>query len=635
MNQPTTPNSNSSQLQSIKDFLAQDEKKDLLRLLTAGSVDDGKSTLIGRLLHDSKRLYDDQLDALARDSKRVGNAGDEIDYALLLDGLKAEREQGITIDVAYRYFSTSKRKFIIADTPGHEQYTRNMVTGASTAHLAIVLIDARKGVITQTKRHSFLISLLGIKHVIVAINKMDLMDYSEQVFDEIRKNYLEFTTRLTIPDIQFVPLSALKGDNIVDRGTNMPWYSGPSIMNLLESIHIAADRNFIDLRFPVQYVSRPNLDFRGYAGRLASGIIRVGDEVTVLPSGKTSRVSMLETQGEQVDYAFPPQSIMVSLEDEIDISRGDMLVHQNNQPHVERHFEAMVTWMDEKSLNMSKSFIIKHTTQKLKARIDSVRYVIDVNTYHRTPAETLNLNQIGRLVITSSRPLYFDSYTKNRQTGSFILIDPMSHNTVAVGMIIDRVSQDQLPTNILSTDEKQTTRSLVTPEEREKRMGGPAKTYWITGLPASGKRDLAYRLEKVLFDQGQQVVVLDGSVLRSSLNRELGFVKADRDENLRRVAELAKMLNDQGLPVIAVFVSPDADTRSQVRDIIGKDHYREIFVDTPLAVCRERDNSGLYQKADEGLLKHVPGVHFEYQQGQPDLVLTDVAQAKLKQLLDL
>jgi bifunctional enzyme CysN/CysC len=631
----TTANTPNSQTQDIKEFLAQDEKKDLLRLLTAGSVDDGKSTLIGRLLHDSKRLYDDQLDALERDSKRVGNAGDEIDYALLLDGLKAEREQGITIDVAYRYFSTSKRKFIIADTPGHEQYTRNMVTGASTAHLAIVLIDARKGVITQTKRHSFLISLLGIKHVIVAINKMDLMDYSEQVFDEIRKNYLEFTTRLTIPDIQFVPLSALKGDNIVDRGTNMPWYSGPSIMNLLESIHIAADRNFIDLRFPVQYVSRPNLDFRGYAGRLASGIIRVGDEVTVLPSGKTSRVSMLETQGEQVDYAFPPQSIMVSLEDEIDISRGDMLVHQNNQPHVERHFEAMVTWMDEKSLNMSKSFIIKHTTQKLKARIDSVRYVIDVNTYHRTPAETLNLNQIGRLVITSSRPLYFDSYTKNRQTGSFILIDPMSHNTVAVGMIIDRVSQDQLPTNILSTDEKQTTRSLITPEEREKRLGGPAKTYWITGLPASGKRDLAYRLEKVLFDQGQQVVVLDGSVLRSSLNRELGFVKADRDENLRRVAELAKMLNDQGLPVIAVFVSPDADTRSQVRDIIGKDHYREIFVDTPLAVCRERDNSGLYQKADEGLLKHVPGVHFEYQQGQPDLVLTDGAQAELKQLLDL
>ena len=636
MNTLSTPTSqlSNTQTKGIDQFLKQDEGKDLLRLLTAGSVDDGKSTLIGRLLHDSKKIYDDQLEALERDSQRVGNAGEEIDYALLLDGLKAEREQGITIDVAYRYFSTSKRKFIIADTPGHEQYTRNMVTGASTAHLAIILIDARKGVITQTKRHSFLISLLGIKHVIVAVNKMDLVDYEESIYDTIRADYLAFTTRLEIPDIQFIPLSALKGDNIVDRGNNMPWYSGSSIMSLLENIPAPAERNFIDLRFPIQYVSRPNLDFRGYAGKLASGILRKGDQVTVLPSGKTSRVSMLETSGRAVDYAYPPQSVMVCLEDEIDISRGDMLVRKDNQPDVARHFEAMVVWMDEQALNPDQSFILKHTTQKVRARVDTIRYAIDVNTLHRSESAVLELNQIGRLVITTNRPLYFDSYRKNRQTGSFILIDPITHNTVAVGMIIDRVSQEKLPSNILPRGEQYVSRSLISTKERFDRLGGLAKTYWITGLPASGKKDLAYRLERHLFDSQRAVVMLDGSVIRSSLNRELGFNKTDRDENLRRIAELARLLNDQGQSVIAVFVSPDVDTRSQVREIIGAENYREIFVDTSVEVCRQRDDLGLYEKADQGLLKHVPGVHFEYQVGQPDLVLKDVANADLDLILN-
>jgi len=619
--------------QSIEEFLAQDEKKDLLRLLTAGSVDDGKSTLIGRLLHDSKRLYDDQLDALQRDSKRVGNAGEEIDYALLMDGLKAEREQGITIDVAYRYFSTSKRKFIIADTPGHEQYTRNMVTGASTAHLAIILIDARKGVITQTKRHSFLISLLGIKHVIVAVNKMDLMEYSESVFESIREDYLNFSTRLNIPDIQFIPLSALKGDNIVDRGSNMNWYTGPSIMTLLETIPITADRNFVDFRFPVQMVSRPNLNFRGYAGRLASGIIRVGEEVTVLPSGKTSRVSTLETQGNQVDYAFPPQSIMLTLEDEIDISRGDMLVRANNQPHVERHFEAMLVWMDETGLDKNKQYLLKHTTQKVKARIDTIRYEVDVNTLKRSESKGLKLNQIGRCVFTVSRPLYFDSYRKNRQTGSFILIDPFTHNTSAVGMIIDRMSPEKLPSNLISEAAAASKKSLITSEARQKAYGQEPRTYWLTGLHASGKHDLGYRLEKYLFDQGKKVVVLDSSTLRSGLNRELGHDKADRDENLRRVAEMARVLNDQGLIVIAIFISPDKNSRLQLREIIGSGRYTEILLDIPVEKCRENDKRGLYAKAEAGKLDHFPGIHFPYEPGTADKIITNPEDIDLSTLI--
>jgi len=619
--------------QSIEQFLAQDEKKDLLRLLTAGSVDDGKSTLIGRLLHDSKRLYDDQLDALQRDSKRVGNAGEEIDYALLMDGLKAEREQGITIDVAYRYFSTTKRKFIIADTPGHEQYTRNMVTGASTAHLAIILIDARKGVITQTKRHSFLISLLGIKHVIVAVNKMDLMEYSESVFESIREDYLNFSTRLNIPDIQFIPLSALKGDNIVDRGSNMDWYTGPSIMTLLETIPITADRNFVDFRFPVQMVSRPNLNFRGYAGRLASGIIRQGEEVTVLPSGKTSRVSTLETQGNQVEYAFPPQSIMLTLEDEIDISRGDMLARANNQPHVERHFEAMLVWMDENGLDKNKQYLLKHTTQKVKARIDTIRYEVDVNTLKRSESQGLKLNQIGRCVFTVSRPLYFDSYRKNRQTGSFILIDPLTHNTCAVGMIIDRMSTEKLPSNLISEAAAASKKSLISSEQRQHAYGQEPRTYWLTGLHASGKHDLGYRLEKYLFDQGKKVVVLDSSTLRSGLNRELGHDKADRDENLRRVAEMARVLNDQGLIVIAIFISPDRDTRLQLKEIIGAERYTEILLDIPVEKCRVNDKRGLYAKAEAGELDHFPGIHFPYEPGTADKIITNPEDIDLSTLI--
>ncbi len=429
---------------NIKEYLDRDEQKDLLRLLTAGSVDDGKSTLIGRLLFDSKKIYEDQLDALERDSKRIGNAGDHIDYALLLDGLKAEREQGITIDVAYRYFSTNNRKFIIADTPGHEQYTRNMITGGSTANLAVILVDARTGVITQTRRHSFLVSLLGIRHVALAVNKMDLVDFDQKRFDEIVADYMAFVAPLGIPDVTCIPLSALDGDNVVERSERTPWYIGPSLLEYLETVPIDQDRNFEDFRFPIQYVLRPNLDFRGFSGKVASGIVRKGDTLMALPSGKSSKVKSIVTYDGELDEAFPPQCVTITLEDEIDISRGEMLVHPGNLPTVGRNFEAMLVWMDEEPMDRSKQFFIKHTTDTTRARIDSVRWRVDVNTMERSDAETLSLNEIGRVIFTTGKELFFDPYTRNKQTGSFILIDPITNNTSAVGMIIGPVDAKEL-----------------------------------------------------------------------------------------------------------------------------------------------------------------------------------------------
>ena len=426
----------------INEFLNRDEQKDLLRLLTAGAVDDGKSTLIGRLLYDSKLLYEDQLAALERDSKRVGSVAGEIDYALLLDGLQAEREQGITIDVAYRYFATAKRKFIIADTPGHEQYTRNMVTGASTANLAIVLVDARTGVINQTRRHTFLISLLGIKHVILAVNKMDLVDYQESIFNDICQEYRDFVTRLKIPDLHFIPLSALKGDNVVEKSQNMKWYTGQPLLEILETVYVTSDRNFIDFRYPVQYVLRPDAEFRGFAGTVASGVVRPGDDILVLPSRKKSKVKTISTYDGNLKEAFPPQSVALTLEDEIDISRGDMLVHPNNLPRTARTFEAMLVWMDEKPMLKSTAFFLKHTTRTTRATIDRIRYRTDVNTLRKNEATSLALNEIGRVTITCGQPLFFDPYMKNHTTGSFIMIDPVTNFTAAVGMIIDRPSVD-------------------------------------------------------------------------------------------------------------------------------------------------------------------------------------------------
>ena len=438
---------------SIEEYLNRDEQKDLLRFLTAGSVDDGKSTLIGRLLFDSKKLYEDQLDALERDSKRMGNAGEHIDYALLLDGLKAEREQGITIDVAYRYFSTNNRKFIIADTPGHEQYTRNMITGGSTANLAIILVDARTGVITQTRRHTYLVSLLGIKHVILAVNKMDLVDFSKEVFDKIVADYRKFIEPLGIPDVQCIPLSALDGDNVVEKSDRTPWYDGVSLLEYLETVHIGNDHNLNDFRYPVQYVLRPNLDFRGFCGKVASGVVRKGDEVVALPSGKRSHVKSIVTYEGEIDYAFPPMSVTLTLEDEIDVSRGEMLVHPDNMPMIGRNFEAMLVWMDEEKMDLEKSFFLKQTTNTSRTRIDHIKYKVDINTMEHLSVENgrlkeeevpMQLNQIARVVLTSSKELFFDAYNRNKATGAFILIDPITNNTSAVGMIIDRVEDKDM-----------------------------------------------------------------------------------------------------------------------------------------------------------------------------------------------
>ncbi len=607
----------------IKEFLNQDQKKDLLRLLTAGSVDDGKSTLIGRLLFDSKKLYEDHLQALERDSKRVGHAGGEIDYALLLDGLKAEREQGITIDVAYRYFSTSKRKFIIADTPGHEQYTRNMVTGASTANLAIILIDARKGVITQTKRHTFIVSLLGIKHVVVAVNKMDLMDYSQEVFDNICNDYKTFFTGLDIPDLNFIPLSALKGDNVVKVSDRMPWYHGKSMLEFLESVHISSDRNFTDMRFPVQYVLRPTLDFRGFSARVASGVISKGDEVMVMPSGQTSKVTSIITYDDEPEKAFPPQSVTVTLEDEIDISRGDMLVHPDNLPMMERHFEAHLVWMDEKPMSMETQFYIKHTSNLTRARIDRISYKIDVNTLEKTEIDHFELNGIGRVVITTNKPLFFDPYKKNRATGAFILIDPVTNNTCAVGMIIDRLKDKDLPSRITDIDREKIEQGecLIKHGEREAFYNQKGETLWITGLHGSGKNHLAYTLEKRLFDEGATVVLLDGSTVRSGLSRELDHSPSDRAEHLRRVAHVARILNDQGIITICSFISPDEDMRQQVAEIIGEQRFHLVYMDADVEFSRD-NRPQLWQKADEGQIENMPGLDAKYDVPQnPSLLL--------------
>ena len=435
----------------IRAYLDADEQKDLLRLLTAGSVDDGKSTLIGRLLFDSKKLYDDQLAALERDSKRVGNAGDHIDYALLLDGLKAEREEGITIDVAYRYFSTNRRKFIIADTPGHEQYTRNMITGGSTANLAIILVDCRTGVITQTRRHTYLVSLLGIKHIVLAVNKMDLVNFDQKVFTDIVAEYKQLTDHLGIEDVTCFPLSALDGDNVVERSERTPWYTGPALLDFLETVPIHADRNYRDFRYPVQYVLRPNLDFRGFCGKVASGVVHIGDEVLALPSMKRSHVKSIVTYDGELQEAFPPQSVTITLEDEIDISRGEMIVHPDNIPFIGRHFTTMLVWMDEEPMDTGKQFFLKHNTNTTRATIVAIRNRVDVNTLEEKSGKPFQLNEIGQVDILTAKTLFFDAYAQNRQTGAFILIDPITNNTSAVGMILHPLDESALENDLVPT----------------------------------------------------------------------------------------------------------------------------------------------------------------------------------------
>lgn len=600
----------------IDAYLGQHERKELLRFLTCGSVDDGKSTLIGRLLYDSKMIYEDQLAAIRRDSVVHGTTGGDFDPALLTDGLKAEREQGITIDVAYRYFSTAKRKFIIADTPGHQQYTRNMATGASTCDLAIILIDARHGVVEQTKRHSFITSLLGIKHIIVAINKMDLMGFREEVFEKIKSDYSDFASRMVSDDVHFIPISALNGDNVVDPSVNMPWYGGSTLMHMLENVHIASDRNLIDFRLPVQIVLRPNLDFRGFAGTIASGIVRVGDELMVLPSRKTSRVKRIVTMDGDLKEAYAPMAITVTLEDEIDVSRGDMLVHPGNVPRVDEKFEAMIVWMAEEAMVPGKSYLIKHANKVVSGSIAQLRYRFDVNTLHRQEANSLQLNEIGRCTLAFNQPLVYDGYRQNRATGGFIIIDRLSNNTVGAGMILDRLGDqgkprawDDSPTSL----HLKPTSGQVTNDERAARFGQKPATVLLTGLTGSGKTTTSYALERRLFETGRVATVIDGQNLRLGLNRDLGFSEQDRSENLRRTIEVAKLFNEAGLICICAFVAPTEGLRQKARELVGNDRFLLVHLDAPLEVCRKRDTEGMYEKADAGEIQNFPGVSLAYE----------------------
>ena len=600
---------------SIEEFIQANETKEMLRFATAGSIDDGKSTLIGRLLHDSKNVYEDTLQSVKNASKEKTSA-EKIDFALLTDGLKAEREQGITIDVAYRYFSTPKRKFIIADTPGHEQYTRNMATGASTANLSIVLIDARHGVLKQTRRHAFITSLIGVPHLVVAVNKMDMVDYSEAVFNRIKQEFSAFTSKLQITDIRFIPISALAGDNVVERSANMPWYRGEPLLEILENVYIGSDHNLVDLRFPVQSVLRPDQSFRGYCGQVASGRLRKGDEIMVLPSRKVSRIKSIVTFDRELEWAAPPMSVTVTLEDEIDISRGDMLIHRHNIPAVERHFEAMVVWMSETPMDLNKSYLVKHTTRLTRLRVDEVRYKTDVETLNRTAAGPLGLNEIGRVVFTSTTPLFFDAYRKNRATGGFILIDPITNSTVAAGMIINRESADQLPSRIAGGEPAVHSlvphESRITGKERAARWSQRPVTVWITGLIRAGKTGMAFALEKRLFDLGAICLVLDGENLRLGINRELDFTSAGRAEHLRRVAEIARLANNAGLIVICASVSPDAAVRQQVAEIIGPERFLETYAEASVEWCEKRDTTGIYASARRGDVQSLPGLSAAY-----------------------
>ncbi len=620
----------SSELASFDVFFQDDQNKDLLRLLTCGSVDDGKSTLIGRLLFDANGIFDDQLAAAKRDSAKYGTTGEEIDFALLMDGLSAEREQGITIDVAYRYFATPKRKFIIADTPGHEQYTRNMATGASTADLAIILVDARKGVLDQTRRHAFIATLLGIKRLVIAVNKMDLVNYDAQVFDQICRDCRNFAARLPGADLHFIPLSALKGENVVEPSPNMPWFKGAPLLAHLETVHVDADRNLVDLRFPIQYVLRPNQDFRGYAGNIVSGRLRVDDVITVLPSGKQSRVKQLFVGEESREEVYAPLAITAVLADELDISRGDMIIHPNNSPSLINTFEAMLVWLNEKPAQLHSSYLIKHCTTQTTAQIQTLRYRVNVNDLHREAISELNLNDIARVRLEVARPLAVDPYTKNRSTGAFILIDRLTNATLAAGMVLDRQPADAaLSRRRDALDAGQHVhpqRSRVTAAQRAAQWQQQPFTIWFTGLPSAGKTTLAYGLEAALFARGHIACVLDGENIRLGVSRDLGFSPEDRFENQRRTAEMAKLLNEAGLiAIVAVLAPVDAD-REQVKRLIGQENFVQAYCNAPLEICEQRDATELYAKARRGELARVTGIDAPFEPPtQPDLVL-DTAQ---------
>ena len=615
--------------------MAVEAPMDLLRLSTAGSVDDGKSTLIGRLLFDTKSISEDQLEAVEDASRRRGEG--YVNLALLTDGLRAEREQNITIDVAYRYFATPKRKFIIADTPGHIQYTRNMVTGASTAELAIILIDARNGVLTQSKRHGFISSLLGIPHIVVAINKMDLVRWAEDVYERIAHEYSAFAEKLGVDDLTFIPISALQGDNVVDKSARMPWYGGTTLLHHLEHVNIGAHRNLVDFRFPVQYVIRPHQDNRGYAGRVASGGIRPGEEILVLPSGRRSRVASVYTADGPVVEATAGESVARSLEDELDISRGDMIVRPLNLPSVGQELDATICWTSEEPMRPGTQYWLRQTTREVKAFISRIVYRIDVDTLHRQQVEGFELNDIGRVQITTAKPVFFDRYELNRDTGSFVLIDPHSNNTVAVGMIRGAVRLELALPTAESPEERAERRVSpdvvwqewnIPPAEREARNRHRGAVIWFTGLPGSGKSTLARGVERRLFDLGCQTMLLDGDQVRHGLSGDLGFTPDDRRENIRRVGEVAALFMHQGCLTLCTFVSPFKEDRDRARTLAPQGRFIEVFVDTPMEECERRDPKGLYARGRSGKVSHMTGISSPYEAPEtPEIRVETVGRA--------
>jgi bifunctional enzyme CysN/CysC len=587
----------------INSYLLQHERKSLLRFITCGSVDDGKSTLIGRLLYDSKMIFEDQLAALEADSKKMGTQGQNIDFALLVDGLAAEREQGITIDVAYRFFSTDKRKFIVADTPGHEQYTRNMVTGASTADLAIILIDARRGVLTQTRRHSYLVSLIGIRQVVLAINKMDLVNYSREVFDRILGDYTAFAQALDIPKIVAIPISALAGDNITEASGNTPWYHGPTLMSHLENVEIASLSRTAPFRMPVQWVNRPNLDFRGFSGMVSAGTVHPGDAVKIMPSARTSRVARVLIDGDQ-PYATAGQSITITLEDEVDCSRGDVICGAESPAEVSDQFETTIVWMSDTHMLPGRSYLMKLGTATVTCSVTALKHKVNVNTLEHSAAKQLELNEIGVCNVSLDRQLAFDPYAENRDTGGFILIDRLSNETMAAGMINFALRRAQ---NIhwQAVD--------LSRAARASQKGQQACVLWFTGLSGAGKSTIANLVEKRLFAMGRHSTMLDGDNVRHGLNRDLGFTDTDRVENIRRVGEVARLMSDAGLIVLVSFISPFRSERQMARELLPAGTFIEVFIDAPLSVAESRDPKGLYRKARRGEIKHFTGISSPYE----------------------
>jgi bifunctional enzyme CysN/CysC len=604
-----------AQHQAIADYLARHEGKSVLRFITCGSVDDGKSTLIGRMLYESKMIFEDQLQSLEADSKKFGTTGEDIDFALLVDGLSAEREQGITIDVAYRFFATEKRKFIVADTPGHEQYTRNMATGASTAELAIVMIDARKGILTQTRRHSFIVSMLGVKHIALAVNKMDLVGYDRAVFEKIKADYEEMARTLGFLSIEAIALSALKGDNITAKSPAMPWYNGPALFDYLETIDVGARTAAKDMpfRMPVQWVSRPNLDFRGFAGEIASGRIRAGDELMVLPSRKTSKVARIVTYDGDLPEAAAGKAVTLTLTNEIDISRGDVLASAESPCDVADIFKTRILWMSDKPMVSGRQYLLRAGTASAVCTLSRPDARIDVNTFEHLSAKGLDLNEIGICDAFLDRPIAFEPYDKNRTLGAFILIDRMSFETVAMGMTLHAMRRsDNVHAQQLTIDR----------HARAISKGQKPCVIWMTGLSGAGKSTIADEIEKSLFKAGHHTMILDGDNVRRGLNRDLGFTEAARAENIRRVAEVAKLMNDAGLITIVSFISPFRAERQLARDIIGDDSFIEVFVDTPLDVAESRDVKGLYKKARAGEIPNFTGISSPYEAPEnPDLIL--------------